>query len=157
MNNAQNASSDEGDFCQSQEQEIFYSDQSSEEDENSNKINKNLLSLRRKIDFFDDEFDSLELADSYEVICQTFDKMKVNFLQIVAQVIKNVFLGKIHSSITTQDSYVILSNKTFLEKTLSDINIKKMTRSQLIDFLKLIASKSDGQLLLVILKYRSQI
>ena len=83
--------------------------------------------------------------------------MKREFLQISIKVLKSIFHGEFDNKIDARDVFVISSNRGFLEKNLSEINIKKMKKEDLVDLLNLIASKSDAMLLKTLLKYRSKI
>ena len=83
--------------------------------------------------------------------------MKREFLQISIKVLKAIYHGEFDNKIDARDVFVISSNRGFLEKNISDINIKKMKKEDLVDRLNLIASKSDAMLLKTLLKYRSKI
>ena len=90
-------------------------------------------------------------------VCGILEKQKMEFLQLTVKVLKSIFHGNFDNKIASNDVFVISSNKTFLEKHISGINIKKMKKVNLLELLTLISSKSDSMLLKALLKYRTQI
>ena len=84
-------------------------------------------------------------------------KQKREFLQIAIKVLKSIFHGHFDSKIDARDGFVISSNRAFLEKNLSELNIKKLKKDDLVHLVELIACKSDSMLLKTLLKYRSKI
>ena len=142
---------------QSQKVEVFQSDESSSENDNSEQVNKHLIYFRRNIDFYEDDFDDFEKSNSYQDFCNTIDKKTVLFLNVIMKVLKNVFLGKINGKVNRQDSFVLLTHKEFLEEHFANINLKKMKRGQIVDFLKSLSSISNGQIMKILLKYRTQL
>ena len=87
----------------------------------------------------------------------SFEKMKVNVLQLFVKILKHVYYGDFDSKMDKDDSYIVVSHQKFLEMTFNQINLKKFKRSNLIELLKLVSSKSDGALITVMLKYRNYI
>ena len=76
---------------------------------------------------------------------------------MVLQIVKNVYQGNFESKFEPDDSYLMVTHKTFLEKHFDSLNIKHFKRSDFLEKLKLLSTKSDGKLLSLMLKYRNQI